>query len=195
MIFKIKILFLFTLVSMPITSFAHAIEGNGFLAGLYHPVFGLDHFLAMLAVGILSTLIGGRAIWLVPASFIIIMLISGLFGMEAWVDLSITQVETGIIFSVILLGFLVALGKKIPILFAIIFVTFFAIFHGYAHGIEVPAKANPYYFASGFVISTLVIHIAGVLIGLIAGRWKSSTTILRFSGAVMMGIGIQMLLG
>ncbi len=188
-----KTLFLF-LTLFPLTGFAHAIEGNGFLAGLYHPVFGLDHLLAMLAVGILSTQIGGRAIWFVPASFVVIMLFAGIAGMEALIDLTSEQVEMGITFSVILLGFVIALEKNMPILIAMVFVAFFAIFHGYAHGVEVPAKVNPYYFAAGFVISTILIHLAGVLIGLVAGRWKSSATILRFSGAVMMGMGLQMLL-
>ncbi len=190
-----KQLILSCLIFFPSLTFAHAIEGNGFMAGLYHPVFGLDHLLAMLAVGILSTQIGGKAIWTVPASFVTIMLVSGWVGMEALVDLSTTQVENGIIFSVILLGFLIAFEKNMPTLLAMLFVAFFAIFHGYAHGIEVPAKANPYYFAAGFVISTIVIHLAGVLIGFIAGRWKISTTLLRYAGAVMMGMGIQMLLG
>ncbi|MFK8068084.1 MAG: HupE/UreJ family protein [Gammaproteobacteria bacterium] len=188
-------LLLLCLSTFPTLSFAHAIEGNGFMAGLYHPVFGLDHLLAMLAVGILSTQIGGKAIWTVPASFVTIMLISGWVGMEALVDLSTVQVETGIVFSVILLGFLIALEKNMPILLAMLFVAFFAIFHGYAHGIEVPAKANPFYFAAGFVISTILIHLAGVLIGFIASRWRFSKTLLRYAGAVMMGMGIQMLLG
>ena len=190
---KLRIL-LFFLFFLPEIASAHAIEGNGFLAGLYHPVFGLDHLLAMLAVGILSTQIGGRAIWFIPASFVTIMLITGLAGMEALIDLSSVQVETGITFSVILLGFVIALERNMPILIAMLFVAFFAIFHGYAHGVEVPAKVNPYYFAAGFVISTILIHLTGVLIGTLAGRWKSSATILRFSGAVMMGMGIQMLL-
>ncbi len=189
-----KTLFLILTLLFPLTSFAHAIEGNGFLAGLYHPVFGLDHLLAMLAVGILSTQIGGRAIWFVPASFVVIMLFAGIAGMEALIDLTSEQVEMGITFSVILLGFVIALEKNMPILIAMLFVAFFAIFHGYAHGVEVPAKVNPYYFAAGFVISTILIHLAGVLIGIVAGRWKSSAAILRFAGAVMMGMGLQILL-
>jgi len=194
MIPTLRILFLFIAFYFPNTAFAHAVEGNGFLAGLYHPVFGLDHLLAMLAVGVLSTQVGGRAIWFVPASFVTIMLLAGVAGMEALIDLTTTQVENGIVFSVILLGFVIALERNMPILIAMLFVAFFAIFHGYAHGVEVPAKVNPYYFAAGFVISTILIHLAGVLIGLIAGRWQSSATILRFSGAVIMGMGIQMLL-
>ena len=179
----------------PATAFAHAIEGKGFLAGLYHPVFGLDHLLAMLSVGILSTQIGGRAIWSVPATFVTIMLISGWVGMEALVDLADTQVEMGIKFSVILLGFVIALQRNMPVFLAMLFVAFFAFFHGYAHGVEMPAKAIPYYFAAGFVISTIAIHLTGVVIGLVAGHWKSSSIILRFAGAVMMGMGIQILLG
>ncbi len=192
---KLRSVLVFFLCLSPATSFAHAIQGTGFLAGLYHPVFGLDHLLAMLSVGILSTQIGGRAIWSVPATFVTIMLIAGWVGMEALVDLADTQVETGIKFSVILLGFVIALERKMPIPLAMLFVAFFAIFHGYAHGVEMPAKAIPYHFAAGFVISTILIHLTGVLIGLIAGHWKSSATVLRFAGAVMMGMGLQMLLG
>lgn len=179
---------------LPELCLAHEVEGNGFMAGIYHPVFGLDHLLAMLAVGILSTQIGGRAVWLVPSSFVVIMLVAGFVGMEALVDLSTTQVEMGIVFSVILLGFVIALDRNMPIIVASLFVAFFAIFHGYAHGVEVPAKANPYFFAAGFVIGTIMIHLAGVMIGFIANRWETSRVVLRYSGAVMMGIGLQMLL-
>lgn len=189
-----KLITLLFLVLLPELSFAHEVEGNGFLAGFYHPVFGLDHLLAMLAVGILSTQIGGRAVWIVPASFVVIMLAAGFVGMEALVDLTTTQIEMGIMFSVILLGFVIALDRNMPIIVASLFVAFFAIFHGYAHGVEVPAKANPYYFAAGFVLGTIMIHLAGVLIGVIANRWKTSAVVLRYSGAVMMGIGLKMLI-
>lgn len=190
-----RLLLLFSLFCIAISGNAHEITGNGFLTGLYHPVFGLDHLLAMLSVGILSTQIGGRAIWLVPGSFVTVMLIAGWIGMQAVLDLASSQVERGIIFSVILLGAVIALERSMPVLIAMLLVAFFAVFHGYAHGVEMPAKAIPFYFAGGFVISTLLIHIAGVVIGLIAGHWKSSATLLRYAGAVMMGMGIQMLLG
>lgn len=190
-----QLLLLFCLNCITISCNAHEITGNGFMTGLYHPVFGLDHLLAMLSVGILSTQIGGRAIWIVPACFVTVMLIAGWIGMQALLDLVSSQVESGIVFSVILLGAVIALERKMPVRFAMLLVAFFAVFHGYAHGVEMPPRAIPYYFAAGFVISTLLIHIAGVVIGLIAGHWKSSATLLRYAGAVMMGMGIQMFLG
>lgn len=193
MIFRSALLVLGFL--FPALASAHEVTGNGFMAGLYHPVFGLDHLLAMLSVGILSTQIGGRAVWIVPLSFVIVMLAAGWIGMEALVDMRTSHVELGIVLSVILLGGVIALGGGLPLLIAMIFVAFFAFFHGYAHGVEVPAKANPYLFAAGFGISTLVIHLIGVLIGFTFSRSRSTTQLLRYLGAVMAGMGLQMLIG
>ena len=189
------------LLFFPALVYAHTVEGgSGFMAGLAHPVYGLDHLLAMLSVGILSTQIGGRAIWSVPATFVVIMLVGGWFGMghvlPGVADRLASLMEPSIVLSVILLGMVIAFGRKMPVAAAMLFVAYFGFFHGLAHGIEIPAIADPIYYAAGFVISTLLIHIAGVLIGLVARFFKENgTQLLRFAGAVIMGMGVQMLVG
>ena len=148
-----------------IPSIAYAHDGGniplgGFLVGLLHPVLGFDHLLAMLSVGILSAQIGGKAIWTVPATFVGVMALGGLLGLTG---LNLTATEIGIAISVILLGLAIALERRLPILIAMLGVGFFAIFHGYAHGAEMPDTAQPVLYAFGFLTGTILIHIAGVL--------------------------------
>ena len=123
---------------IPSTVYAHE-GGNmplgGFLSGLVHPVLGYDHLLAMLSVGILSAQIGGRAIWTVPATFVGVMALGGVLGL---IDIGITITELGIAFSLVILGSVIASERRLPVLLAMIGVGFFAIFHGYAHGTEMP---------------------------------------------------------
>ena len=102
---------------------------GSFLSGLTHPVLGLDHFLAMVSVGILSAQIGGRAIWTVPSTFVLIMALGGLLG---WIDVGLSAIEVGIAFSVLALGTAIALDKRVPMVAAMSAVGVFAIFHGYA---------------------------------------------------------------
>jgi len=179
---------------MPETAFAHGTEGSGFYDGLTHPIKGMDHLLAMLSVGILSTQIGKRHIWAVPAMFVTIMLLGGAIGM---VNNSISKdaIEYGIIMSVITLGLVIAMDGKLPTLLIYLFVALFGFFHGYAHGQEIPSLAQPQYYAGGFVVSTIMIHIVGVIIGYIyAVGNEKGMTLLRYTGACVMGAGIQMLM-
>jgi len=177
-----------------ITSSAHAhvIEGaGGFLAGLTHPVLGFDHLLAMLSVGMLSAQMGGRAIWTVPATFVTVMLLGGVLGM---MDVPLISVEIGIAASVLALGVAIAAERKLPPLLAMLFVGVFAVFHGHAHGAEMPDIAKPALYALGFVSGTAGIHITGVFVGLIADRTKRGRELLRFAGAGIAGIGVHLLL-
>lgn len=180
---------------IPITVYAH--EGgnvpiSGFLAGLIHPVLGYDHLLAMLSVGILSAQIGGRAIWTVPTTFVTVMALGGTLGM---IDTGLIAIEMGIAASLVLLGLVIAAERKLPILIAMGGVGFFAVFHGYAHGTEMPETAQPMLYALGFLTGTAVIHIAGVVIGDIARHYERGKLILRVGGVFIALIGVLFMTG
>ena len=164
---------------------AHTFTGmNGFYDGLSHPVVGLDHFLAMVCVGVVSSQIGGRAIWTVPSLFVLFMILGGAAGLFIEL-LAVTFseiIEWGIIFSVIFLGLSVAIEKKLPTKIIMIAVAFFGSFHGLAHGIEMPWAANPILFALGFSIGTAAIHLLGVGFGLILIKNNILNIILRILG-------------
>jgi len=174
---------------------AHAhevVSAGGFVTGLTHPVLGFDHLLAMISVGILSTQIGGKAIWSVPLTFVMVMIVGGVLGMQS---IRVPLVEFGIALSVLALGVALAADRNLPVVVSMIFVGFFAVFHGHAHGTEMPLIASPFLYALGFVIGTAGIHVAGVLVGLIATRLPKGTKILRYSGAGIAGIGFHILVG
>ena len=180
---------------IPSTVYAHE-GGNlplgGFLSGLVHPVLGYDHLLAMLSVGILSAQIGGRAIWTVPATFVGVMALGGVLGL---VDVGIKITELGIAFSLVILGSVIASERRLPIILAMIGVGFFAIFHGYAHGTEMPQTAQPVAYAFGFLTGTALIHITGVLIGDISKRYQRGPQVLRFGGGLIAMVGLLFVFG
>ncbi|MBT8422989.1 MAG: HupE/UreJ family protein [Gammaproteobacteria bacterium] len=163
-----------------------ALPYGSFLSGLTHPVLGLDHFLAMVSVGILSAQMGGRAIWTVPATFVGIMAFGGLLG---WIDVGLSAIEVGIAFSVLALGTAIAADKTVPLVVAMSAVGVFAIFHGYAHGAEMPVVAQPVKYAMGFMTGTALLHLAGVLIGDISQHYARGKVLLRISGAAIAAIG------
>jgi urease accessory protein len=133
----ITVIFLFA----PLTAQAHVLpEAGGFTVGLTHPVLGFDHLLAMVSVGILSAQMGGRAIWAVPATFVSVMVMGGTLGIAG---IGILGVEFGIAVSVLALGIALAAEKKLPPIAAMLFVGFFAIFHGHAHGTEISLGFSP----------------------------------------------------
>ncbi len=169
---------------------AHGVSGGGLMNGLAHPVFGSDHLLAMVAVGILSVQIGGRAIWTVPSTFLVFMLVGGVLGMF---DVPFPAVELGIALSVLILGIAIALARKLPTLVAMIFVGFFGAFHGYAHGAEMPTVVEPALYALGFLLSTAGLHIAGVFIGIISERISRGDVILRVIGVYIAAMGLYIL--
>ena len=189
---KIVLLVLGVVSFFPSISYAHEGNGGGFMSGLTHPVLGFDHLLAMLSVGILSAQMGGQAIWRVPLTFVLVMLGGGVLGING---VPLFSVELGIAFSVLALGIAIALDKKLSPLWAMVFVGFFAIFHGHAHGAEMPSLSKPVFYACGFVIGTAGIHIAGVLIGIIAERLKEGTQVLRYVGAGIAGVGFHLIIG
>jgi urease accessory protein len=161
---------------------------NGFL----HPLGGIDHVLAMVAVGLLAAQLGGRALWLVPASFVAMMAVAGLAGMSG-VGLPLTEV--GIASSIIVLGGAVALRLAIPVAAAMALVGFFAIFHGYAHGLETPAMASGLLYGLGFVAATAMLHGLGIGIGLAVGRLEAGRgrRLVRIAGSATAVIGVVLL--
>lgn len=165
---------------------------GGFLSGLVHPVLGYDHLLAMLSVGILSAQIGGRAIWTVPATFVSVMALGGALG---FIDIGLPSTELGIAASLVILGSIIAAERKLPILLAMVGVGFFAVFHGYAHGAEMPQTAEPAAYASGFLTGTALIHIAGVIIGDIAKHYQRGPTLLRIGGSLIAIAGVLFIFG
>ena len=186
-------IFLTCLLIYPLPVLAHSFFGKiGFFDGISHPVLGLDHFLAMISVGILSAQIGGKAIWKVPLTFVAIMTIGGLFGFLLIID-EFYFVEIGIILSVILLGFGISIEKKIPAKLIMAFVGIFGLFHGIAHGLEVPAAANPILFVLGFICGTSALHLFGVAIGFFSIKTAISSILLRFTGITFGIYGIYLL--
>ena len=190
---KKLIIFLTLFLIFPITTFAHDIMGKvGIYDGLSHPVLGLDHLLAMISVGIISAQKGGRAIWTVPSIFVILMTIGGLFGFLLIVQ-EFYFVEIGIMFSVILLGIGISIENKIPTKLIMIFVATFGLFHGIAHGLEVPAAANPILFVLGFIVGTATLHLLGVIIGHLSIKNNISLILLRLTGVSFAIYGIYLL--
>lgn len=179
-----------SLLLLPGAAHAHSVgTAGGFLSGLWHPVLGFDHFLAMVSVGILSAQMGGRAIWSVPTTFVLVMIFGAFLGMQG---INLVQVEVGIAFSVVALGVALAAEKKLPTAIAMVAVGIFAVFHGHAHGAEMPVIVTPALYAAGFVTGTALIHILGVLIGVVCDRFRQAE-FLRFVGAGIAGIGIHLL--
>jgi len=176
---------------LPEAAQAHVLSGEGgFLSGLTHPVLGFDHFLAMLSVGILSAQMGGRAIWTVPTTFVIVMAFGAFIGTQ---NIGLPGVEYGIALSLLVLGIALAMEKKLPVVWAMIGVGFFAMFHGHAHGTEMPKIVDPLVYAFGFLLGTACIHIAGVLIGIFANKTAKGHTILRYVGAGISGVGVHII--
>jgi urease accessory protein len=138
---------------------------GGFVTGFLHPILGWDHVAAMVAVGLWGAFLGSPAIWLLPVAFPLVMALGGALGVAG---VPLPAVETGIAASAMVIGVAVALAARPPIWVAAVVVAFFAIFHGHAHGAEMPAAASPLAYAAGFVIATGLLHLAGIALGLLA---------------------------
>ena len=158
---------LFVLAGALLPSFAYAHVGvgdtHGFLHGLMHPLSGIDHLCAMVAVGLWAAQMGGRSVWLVPLTFVSVMALGGGLAM-AGIDLSFA--EHGIALSVLMLGVLIAASIRLPLWLSCSMVGLFALFHGHAHGSEMPESVSGLAYALGFMLSTALLHIAGIMFGL-----------------------------
>ena len=184
-----RLLTLLGILLLPSSSWAHVgLHGDGFTSGFAHPIFGFDHFLAMLSVGLLSVQLGGRAIWTVPATFVLFVLIGGILGMHG---VPFFTVEAGIASSVLILGLAILADRQIPVLFAMAGVAVFGLFHGHAHGTEMPGFVHPAAYASGFVLGTALIHLLGVGLGLFATRNRIGSVSLRVAGALIALLGLN----
>jgi urease accessory protein len=150
---------------IPSAAFAHAGAGaaHGFEHGIQHPFGGVDHLLAMIAVGIFAARLGGRALLLVPLSFVALMAIGGTAG---FAEIRLPYVEIAIALSVVVLGVFVAFRTQMPLIAAIVVVSAFAFFHGHAHGAELPDGESPFPYAAGFLIATAMLHAAGIALGI-----------------------------
>jgi urease accessory protein len=160
---------------------------HGFTAGFLHPVGGLDHLLAMVAVGLLAAVLGGRALWLVPASFVGAMVAGSLVGLTGTV---LPGVELMIGASVVVLGALVAFGQGLPVALAMLLTGGFAVFHGYAHAAGMPAATSAAAYGFGFVLATALLHGAGVALGL--GTERLSRTVIRVGGGAIAAVGVAL---
>jgi urease accessory protein len=169
-------------------------SANGFTHGFMHPISGLDHTLAMIAVGLWAAQLASngskRAVWLVPLSFVSMMVIGGILGISG---IELSFVEQGILASVLVLGALVLAGVRLPITASAATVGVFALFHGHAHGAEMPATSSGLTYALGFAFATALLHASGIALGLIAQRRLSSLA-LRVAGAAVTLGGVYLML-
>jgi urease accessory protein len=161
-------------------------EAIGFLSGMRHPISGLDHVLAMIAVGLWGAQLGAPAIWVLPVAFPIVMALGGMMGL---LGIPLPGIEYGIAASMILLGAAVLFEFKPPLWVAALLVAFFAIFHGHAHGTELPPGQNGLLYSMGFVMATGCLHGVGISIGLVH-RWTWGQLFLRLAGAFIASMGV-----
>ena len=169
-------------------------DGVSLVHGFAHPLGGIDHIAAMVAVGLLAARIGGRALWLVPASFLAAMTLAGAAGMAGF---GLPYVETGILLSVVVLGAIVALRVTMPVAAAMGLVAFFAVFHGYAHGAEMPETMSGLAYGGGFIAATAALHALGIGLGLFIGRSGETVSrrILQVGGGAAALAGAALLAG
>ncbi|TFZ01020.1 HupE/UreJ family protein [Ramlibacter henchirensis] len=173
------------------TALAHTEQSatGGLMSGLLHPVQGLDHLLAMVAVGIWGAFLGAPLVWALPVVFPLLMVIGAVLGIAG---VPVASVEAGIAISVVLLGSVILTGWRAPVAAALALVAVFGVLHGHAHGTELPEAASPAAYSAGFVIATGLLHVAGIALGrldcLPRGR-----ALLRGTGAAMALAGTWML--
>lgn len=182
--------------ALPTIAFAHPGVGgaSGFGHGFAHPMSGVDHILAMVMVGVFACQLGGRALWLVPATFVLTMALGGAAGVAG---IGLPFVEAGIATSVIALGAIVAFGIRPPVAAAMGVVGLFAIFHGHAHGAEMPDDAGGLAYAAGFMIATAILHVSGIALGALVGRLgdRFGPGLLRSVGGIAVLAGVALLSG
>jgi len=177
------------LASTPVLAHVQGGEAAGFLSGLSHPVSGWDHVLAMVAVGLWGAQLGPPALWLLPVTFPMVMAVGGMLGLMGF---PIPGVEIGIAVSALVLGVMVLLEARPPLAVAAVVVGFFGVFHGHAHGTELPAGQSGLLYSVGFVFATGCLHGVGIAIGLIH-RWPAGRRVLRGAGAVVALAGVLFL--
>jgi len=181
------------LLSWSLAAWAHveSAQAGGFLSGLSHPVSGLDHVVAMIAVGLWGAQLGMPALWILPVAFPMLMAFGGVLGL---IGIPLPGVEVGIALSAVVLGALVLGRVRPPLAVAVAVVACFAVFHGHAHGTELKAGQDAMLYSLGFVIATGLLHGVGITIGSIQ-HWKLGRQLLRGAGALVMAAGLYFLWG
>jgi urease accessory protein len=182
---------LLSLGAEPVLAHEGAGAVGGFVSGLTHPIFGWDHVVAMVAVGLWGAFLGAPAIWLLPVVFPLVMALGAALGI---LGVPLPGVETGIAASAVVLGLVVAFQARPPLWVAAVVVGGFAIFHGHAHGTELPQAANPLTYAIGFVLATGLLHLLGIAFGLLV-RWPAGRLAVRAGGAAIALVGVAFLTG
>ena len=178
-----SIVLITTLLVVAQTASAHEASGvaDGFTSGFMHPILGWDHVAAMVAVGLWGAVLGQPAIWILPVTFPLVMAVGGALGVAG---ITLPGVEIGIALSALVLGAMVLLAAKPPLWLAAVVVAAFAIFHGHAHGTELPHAVSPLAYSLGFVLSTGLLHMCGIAFGLLT-RWPTGTLLVRAGGGVI----------
>lgn len=184
-----KILGTLALLLAPAVAFAHPGHGdNGLIAGIAHPLTGMDHLLAMIAVGLWAAQQQGAARWALPCTFVGTMLIGGVLGFSG---LQLPALESGIAASVLALGLAVALVVRPPLALAVMATALFALFHGVAHGLELPEMSSPWAYAGGFIAATAALHAAGYALVRLSPR--AAAPLVRVLGALSALAGVWLL--
>lgn len=180
------------LVATPALAHTGAGTVSGFASGFGHPIGGLDHLLAMIAVGVLAAQQGGKAVWLLPVSFVAMMVVGGALGIAG---VAMPFVELGIVGSVIVLGAVIALGKHMPTGAAMALVGVLAVFHGHAHGTEMPIDASGVEYGLGFALATSILHAVGLGLGFGAKKVaeKIAPVAVRIGGGMIAAAGVVLL--
>ena len=187
-----RLMFLFAALLLAAqTAYAHEASGvaGGFASGFMHPILGWDHVAAMVAVGLWGAVLGPPAIWILPVVFPLVMAFGGALGVAG---IPLPGVEIGIAISALVLGSMVLFAARPPLWLAAVVVGAFAIFHGHAHGTELPHAVSPLAYSLGFVLSTGMLHMCGIAFGLLA-RWKAGVLIVRAGGGVIALAGVLFL--
>jgi len=171
---------------LPIPALAHIVPGplTGFGGGFVHPLTGLDHFLAMFAVGVWGAQMGGRAVWALPVAFPLVMTIGGILGMSGVV---LPLIEVGIALSIVVLGLAIAFKWHPVEIVQLCLIAIFAVCHGYSHGVELPEAADPAAYAAGFVVATGMIHVCGIVVGLLLSKPLQGRLARGLGGAIAVG--------
>lgn len=185
------LLLVLLLASVPAGAHTDPGIAGGFASGIAHPILGWDHVVAMVAVGLWGAFLGAPAIWILPVVFPLVMAFGGALGV---LGVEVPAVEVGIAGSAVVLGLLVALAARPPLWAAALIVAAFAIFHGHAHGTELPEAADPLAYAAGFVIATGLLHLSGIAFGTLA-RWPAGRYAVRTGGGLISVVGLAFLAG
>ena len=188
---RVLALLLVSLVAVP--AFAHSADhiGGGFASGFMHPLLGPDHVVAMVAVGLWGAFLGSPALWVLPVVFPLVMALGGVLGV---LGVPLPGVEIGIALSAVALGAMVALAVRPPLWLAGLMVAMFAVFHGHAHGAELPQEANPLVYSLGFVLATGLLHLGGIGFGTLV-RTPAGRIAVRAAGGLISLTGLFFLRG